>query len=88
MMRSLTVRSILDADSPLGLDTSKMASTDAARVKSVASTKCLPGQMCFPVPNASRISNGLLMCQCCPISIVLSWLLPLLSLALLDMLMA
>lgn len=50
-----------DADSPLGLDTSKTASTDAAMMKSVASTKCRPGQMRLPAPKASEIIDGSLM---------------------------
>ena len=50
-----------EADSPLGLDTSKTASTDAARMKSVASTKCRPGQMRLPAPKASEIIDGSLM---------------------------
>ena len=74
-MRPLTLGSVSDADSsPSGLDTSKTASTDAARMKSVASTKCLPGQMRLPAPNASGISDGSLMRQRRPIGVVVpSW---------------
>src|SRR6266851_167471 len=65
-MRPFTVAPDSDADSssPLGLDTSKTASTDAARMKSVASTKCRPGQMRFPPPKASGIADASLM-RCC-----------------------
>lgn len=60
-MRPLTFGSLSDAvadSAPLGLDTSKTARTEAARMKSVASTKCLPGQTRLPAPNASGISDG------------------------------
>jgi len=65
-MRPFTVAPDSDADSssPLGLETSKTASTDAARMKSVASTKCRPGQMRFPPPKASGIADASLM-RCC-----------------------
>ena len=42
----------------LGFDTSKTVKTDAARMKSVASTKWRPGQMRFPAPKASGIADG------------------------------
>jgi hypothetical protein len=67
-MRPFTVAPDSDADSssPLGLDTSKTASTDAARMKSVASTKCRPGQMRFPPPKASGIADAsLMLMRCC-----------------------